>query len=84
MDVYIDGVLKGSVGVSPGTTIVGVWSVDAGTHTVQIDRGYWYYDPGGWFTDPYHYSEGPDGYADFTYAYEVGPLTTKNVYVDLA
>jgi hypothetical protein len=39
-DVYIDGVLKGSIRVSPRTSIVGVGSVDAGTHTIQIDRGY--------------------------------------------
>ncbi len=81
VDVYIDGVMKGSVGVSPGTTIVGVWSVTAGTHTVQIDRGSWWWDEG-WFSSSWEYSE-PDGHADFTYAYEVGPLYTKNVYVTL-
>jgi len=83
VDVYIDGVLKGSVGVSPGTSIVGVWSVVAGTHTVQIDRGYWVYHPAGWFSSEYYYAVGPDGVADFTYAYDVGPLGTKNVYITL-
>lgn len=82
VDIYIDGTLKGSVGINPGTTIVGIWSVTAGTHTVQIDRGDWYFVDN-WFFDDYWDYEGPDGYADFTYAYEVGPLYTKNVRVTL-
>jgi len=87
VDVYIDGVLKGSIGVSPGTSIVGVWSVVAGTHTVQIDRGDWYvYVITHWFS-PDEYVNGydaPDGVADFTYAYDVGPLYTKNVLITLS
>lgn len=86
VNVYIDGVLKGSVGGSPGTTILGFWSVDAGSHTVQIDAGYWYtYIITHWFAPDEYVNayEGPDGVADFTYAYDVGPLTTKNVYIDL-
>lgn len=84
VEVYIDGILKASVGVDPGTSIVGVWAVAPGTHTVQIDAGDWYYDPGGWFTDPYYYYVDSDGYADLTYAYEVGPLSTKNVWITLS
>lgn len=80
--VYIDGILKASVGISPGTTIVGVWSVNAGTHAIQIDRGAWYYHDG-WLSN-YWYSESPDGVTDFTYAYQVGPLYTKNVYITLS
>ncbi len=85
--VYIDGVLKGSIGVSPGTSIVGVWSVVAGTHTIQLDRGYWYVQViTHWFSpDEYvnTYVE-LDGIMDFTYAYDVGPLYTKNVLVTLS
>ena len=40
--ILIDGISKALISVSPGESIVGVWSVVAGTHTVQIDRGYWY------------------------------------------
>lgn len=83
VDIYIDGILKGSVGIDRGTTIVGVWSVDAGTHTVQIDSGDWYFVDNWLFADYWAY-EGPDGYADFTYAYEVGPLNTKNVYITVS
>ena len=95
--VYIDGVLKGSIGVSPGTSIVGVWSVNAGTHTVQIDNGHWDVSPGYWYTVTHWFSPdetfwvpatynyvAQDGTADITYAYEVGPLTTKNVYFTLS
>ena len=83
-NVYIDGVLKATVGVSPGGwKIVGVWSVTAGSHTVALDTGAWYYDPGGWFTAPYWYYVGPDGSMDFVYTYEVGPLYTKNAYIQL-
>jgi hypothetical protein len=83
VDVYIDGILKASVGVNPGTTIVGVWPVSAGTHTVQIDRGNWYFVDRLLFSDYWAY-DSPDGYIDFTYAYEVGPLYTKNVYITLS
>ena len=96
VNVYIDGVLKASLGVNPGTSIVGVWSVDAGTHTVQIDRGYWDVEEGYWYTITHWFSPdeivwvpatyayiGSDGFADFTYAYGVGPLYTKNVYIYL-
>jgi hypothetical protein len=82
VDVYIDGVLKGSIGVSPGTTTVGTWSVVAGTHTVQVDWGSWNYYVG-WFSSYWEYYE-PDGYSDFTYAYEVGPLYTKDVRITLS
>ncbi len=82
--MYIDGVLRASVGVSPGGwKIIGVWSVTAGTHTVSVDGGDWYYYSGGWFTDPYWYYEEPDGTPDVAYAYEVAPLNTKNAYIQL-
>jgi hypothetical protein len=86
VDVYIDGVLKASVGVGTGTMIVGVWSVVAGSHMVQVDGGDWHqgvithqFSPDEYY---WHY-EGPDGTADISYAYEVGPLATENVYYDL-
>jgi hypothetical protein len=84
VNIYIDGVLKASVGVSPGGwKIIGVWATTAGSHTVAIDSGAWHYYPGGWLTDPYWYYEEPDGELDFVYTYEVGPLYTKNAYVQL-
>ena len=95
--IYIDGVLKASVGVDPGTSIVGVWSVVAGTHTVQVDAGHWHVDPGYWYTITHWLSPdetvwvpatytyiAADGFADITYAYGVGPLYTKNVYITLS
>jgi len=97
VNVYIDGVLKSSTGVSPGISIVGVWSVSAGTHTVQIDNGHWDVSPGYWYTVTHWFSPdetfwvpttynyvAEDGTADITYAYEVGPLYTKNVYFTLS
>jgi hypothetical protein len=85
--VLIDGISKGLIGVSPGESIVGVWSAHAGTHLVQIDRGQWGVNViTHWFSpDEYvNYYEPPDGTLDFYYAYEVGPLTTKNVYITLS
>lgn len=87
VNVYIDGVLKGAVGISPGVTIVGVWSVVEGTHTVQIDRGDWYVQlVEHWFSpDEYVNTYAPpDGAPDFAYDYEVGPLYTKNAYFSLS
>ena len=85
--VLIDGISKALIGVSPGESIVGVWSVDAGTHTVQLDRGYWYVQViTHWFSPDEYVNTyvAPDGTIDFTYAYEVGPLTTKNVFITLS
>jgi hypothetical protein len=87
VNVYIDGVLKSSTGVSPGTSILGVRSVVAGTHTVQIDCGGWYTQViTHWFSpdETVHNYVAPDGKVDITYAYEVGPLYTKNVYFALS
>ncbi|MCJ7464877.1 MAG: zinc ribbon domain-containing protein, partial [Thermoplasmata archaeon] len=66
--VLIDGISKGLIAVSPGESIVGVWSVNAGTHVVQIDRGQWgVYVITHWFSpDEYvNYYEPPDGTLDF-------------------
>jgi hypothetical protein len=85
--VYIDGISKGLIGVSAGTSIVGVWSVVAGTHTVALDRGHWDVLLITQWPDPDEYVnnyDGPDGTVDFTYAYDVGPLYTKNVFIDLS
>jgi hypothetical protein len=86
VDVYINGVLKASVGIGLGTTIVGVWSVVAGSHMVQVDGGEWHQGVITHLFSPdeyYWYYEGPDGTADISYTYEVGPLSTKNVYYNL-
>jgi len=86
VDVYIDGVLKASIGANPGTSILGVWSVVAGTHMVQIDAGSWHQGViTHWFSPDEYYWDyvAPDGTTDVSYAYEVGPLTTKNVYMSV-
>jgi len=95
--VYIDGVLKASVGANAGTSIVGVWPVVAGSHTVEIDSGHSTLIPGYWYVVTHWFSPdeyfwvpdsrevvAPDGAIDFTYTYSVGPLYTKNVYITLS
>jgi hypothetical protein len=85
VEVYIDWNVKATVGVDAGTTIVGVWPVETGSHVVSLDHGTWdvshltdqpdYYYPNSY--------DGPDGVMDFTFAYSVGPLYTKNVYISI-
>lgn len=64
--LFIDGNLKALTSVAAGgVETVGVWSVDAGNHTVSVDWGY----------------SQVDGHLDWAYDYAVGPLYTKNVVI---
>lgn len=85
VNVYIDGVLKVAMDINVGQTILGPWPVDPGSHVVSLDHGTWdiYRSGDGtiyYYTGSY---EGPDGTMDFAYTYGVGPLFTKNVFIDV-
>ena len=77
--VYIDNELKVGWDVGGGMTIVGVWPVTAGSHTIALDHGTWQVSCSGTTLIFSNYI-GPDGIMDFTHSYSVRPLTTKNVY----
>ena len=81
--VYVDGDLKADIDLDPGGDyqVVGVWSVSQGSHSVSIERGYWYLDTSGQ-TDVFRYVD-MDGRTDFVNTCHVGPLSTKNVWFDL-
>ena len=100
VDIYIDDELVAHVSVSSGGwKAVGVWSVTAGSHTVSLDAGSWYYTPsvwvpetwdwwslsyvGGYWTTDYWTYVELDGILDYTFVYEVGPLDTKDAYIPL-
>ena len=78
--VYIDGNLKCETTVSSGDyQIVGAWSVSEGNHTVAIDRGGWIYVDEPFIRDWFYVL--PDGVFDIVYGVDVGPLSTKNVWM---
>ena len=83
VSVYIDGILKASIGLNPGAgyQIAGVWPVDSGSHVVSVDHGYWE-NRGSTYWPDWVYT-GPDGVMDFTYDWQVGPLYTKNAFIQL-
>jgi len=69
----IDGVEKARGTIYPGDFVtIGAWSVKTGTHSVKADC---------------HYlgQLGPslDGVYDYNFEYRVGPLSTKNVWIQL-
>jgi hypothetical protein len=71
--LLIDGTEKSRGNIAPGDfVIIGIWSVETGTHTVKADC---------------HYlgQLGPnlDGIYECTYDYAVGPLFTKNAWIQL-
>jgi len=88
VNIYIDGDRKAQIGLNPssGYQIVGVWPVVAGSHEVSLDIGSWLYIQGhydsGWIPSHWEYSP-PNGVLDFSYVYEVGPLYTKNTFIQL-
>jgi hypothetical protein len=82
--VYVDGDLKADMDLGPGWEeyqVVGMWSVSQGSHSVSIERGYWYLDTSGQ-TDVFRYVD-MDGKIDFVNTCHVGPLSIKNVWFDL-
>jgi len=81
INVYIDGKSNVSIDLEHGTTTVGVWSVYAGSHNVSIDNASWNTLWNGYVY--YREYEPPDGKMDFVYAFSVGPLSTRNVHIDL-
>lgn len=85
VNIYIDGKLKGAIDIVGATTIIGVWPVRTGSHVVALDHGIWdaWRTSDGrlhYYTDSY---EPPDGKMDYAYEYSVGPLYTKNVFIDI-
>ena len=69
--VYVDGVRKDSGMLDAyATRIIGVYSVVQGSHTVGLDGNYNY---------PYNL----DDNIDLVHTFMVGPLYTKNAYIDI-
>ncbi len=79
--LFVDREIVAFVEVHPSQShsIIGSWPVDSGVHNASIDYGYWTYSA---YSRSWSYT-GPDGESDFFYAYTVGHLTTKNVFIFL-
>ena len=75
--VFIDGRMMAIKSLSIRSVLiegggeVGVWPVDVGTHQVAVDIAYG------------NHPSLLDGDYDWCYVYEIGPLSTKNVFIYL-
>jgi len=83
LNVWVNWNLTATIWVDPSNSwyIVGVWPIEAGSLTISIDHGYWHNEGTAYDPDWQYYPA--DGHFDFVYRYQVGPLYTKNVFIQL-